>query len=176
MELLCGCLLLTVLAGMAVPQALAALSRARTLAAARYLAARMQGARGQAAARSTHVGLRVVTRGDDLIVSGFRDGNHNGIRAADIASGVDAQVDPELRLGDLFPGVRAGASDGSVAPPLDGEEVSTFSFGPTGTASSGTVYIRGRDEGQYAVRVLGATGRVRVLRFRAATRDWVDVR
>ncbi len=155
---------------------LGTLSTSRTLAAARFLAARMQGARMQAASRSNYVGLRVITRGSDIIVSGFLDGNHNGIRAADIASGADPQVEPDIGLGDLFQGVRAGAADGSEPAPVAGENASTFSFGPTGTASSGTVYLRGSDEGQYAVRVLGATGRVRVMRFRASALDWVDVR
>ncbi len=164
------------LAGTAAPQALAALSKSRALAAARYLASRMQGARGEAAIRRTYVGIRVVTRGSDLIVGAFRDGNHNGVRTADVASGADPRVDPDVGLGDLFPGVRAGAVDGLTPPPVSGEELAMFSFGPTGTSSSGTVYLRSSDEGQYAVRVLGATGRVRVLRFRLSTRDWVDVR
>ncbi len=135
----------------------------------------MQSARGQAASRSTHVGVRVVIREGQLVMSGYRDGNHNGIRTVDVASGVDPQIDAEIVLGDLFPGVGAGAADGAVTSVVP-DDVTMFSFGPTGTASSGTVYVRGGDEGQYAVRVLGATGRVRVLRFRAPTLDWIDVR
>ena len=136
----------------------------------------MQGARGEAASKSAHVGIRVTIRGTRVVIGGFRDGNHNGIRTVDVASGIDSQAERDVDLGDLFHGVRAGAADGSVPQPVDGEDVTMFSFGPTGTASSGTVYIRGTDDGQYAVRVLGATGRVRVLRYRPPTHDWVDVR
>ena len=50
-----------------------------------------------------------------------------------------------------------------------------MSFTPLGTASSGTLYLRGRDGSQYAVRVLGATGRTRVLRYEPVTRTWVEV-
>ena len=50
-----------------------------------------------------------------------------------------------------------------------------MSFTPLGTASSGTLYLRGRDGSEYAVRVLGATGRTRVLRYEAITRTWVEV-
>jgi hypothetical protein len=50
-----------------------------------------------------------------------------------------------------------------------------MSFSPIGTASSRTLYLRGGDGSQYAVRVLGATGRTRVLRYVAGTRVWVEV-
>jgi hypothetical protein len=50
-----------------------------------------------------------------------------------------------------------------------------MSFTPTGTSSSRTLYVRGRDGSQYAVRVLGATGRTRVLRYVSATRAWIEV-
>ena len=43
---------------------------------------------------------------------------------------------------------------------------------PAGTATSGTVYIRGRGAVQYGVVVLGATGRTRVVRFDPVTRQW----
>jgi hypothetical protein len=49
-----------------------------------------------------------------------------------------------------------------------------MSFTPSGTATSGTIYIRGRDGSQFAVRVLGATGRTRVLRYLPARKEWTD--
>lgn len=164
------------MAGATVPQILSTLSHSRTIAAARYLAARMQSARGQAAATGTYTGVRVAVQGREVRVATFRDGNHNGVRTADITGGLDPEVEREVALGDLFPDVQAGAADGTAPPPVADLSTTLFSFAPAGTASSGTVYLRGRDEGQYAVRVLGATGRVRVLRFRASTGDWVDVR
>lgn len=170
-ELLCACLLLATLAGIAIPVTSGVLSRARSLSAARYLAARMQSARGQAVARGTHVAVRVTTHGVAIVVATFRDGNRNGVRTTDIADGSDARIEPDIGLSDLFPGVRAGSADGG--PPLPS---SLFSFGPSGTASSGTVYLKGSEDGQYAVRVFGATGKVRVLTYRGATGEWVDVR
>ena len=50
-----------------------------------------------------------------------------------------------------------------------------MSFSPLGTASSRTLYLRGADGSQYAVRVLGATGRTRVLRLVVSTGAWVEV-
>lgn len=58
----------------------------------------------------------------------------------------------------------------------DGVRIGTsrmLTLGPDGTATSGTLYVQGR-KGQYAIRVLGATGRTRVLRFDAGARQWVS--
>ena len=50
---------------------------------------------------------------------------------------------------------------------------SVLSFGPVGGATSGTVYLRGPGEQQYAVRLLGVTGRSRLLRFNFRERRWI---
>ena len=50
-----------------------------------------------------------------------------------------------------------------------------LTMNPNGTSSSGTVYVRGRDRSQYAVRVLGATGRVRVLKYDYVRGRWLDL-
>jgi hypothetical protein len=50
---------------------------------------------------------------------------------------------------------------------------SLLSFTPSGTSTSGTIYILGRDGSQFAVRVLGVTGRVRLLRLDTASEEWV---
>ena len=49
-----------------------------------------------------------------------------------------------------------------------------FSFTPLGTSSSGTFYVTGRDGSRFAVRVLGATGRARLLRYLPASDEWTD--
>jgi hypothetical protein len=47
-----------------------------------------------------------------------------------------------------------------------------LSFSPTGTSSTGTVYLRGRGRRQLAVRVLGVTGRIRALWFDFGAGRW----
>ena len=77
-------------------------------------------------------------------------------------------------LSDLFPRVEIGLAPQAPAPEavqLGGTTI--LSFTPSGTATSGSVYVRGKDGTQWAVRVLGVTGRVRVLRFEPATGEWV---
>jgi hypothetical protein len=49
-----------------------------------------------------------------------------------------------------------------------------LSFSPNGTATSGSVYVVGRDRTQWVVRVLGVTARARVLRFDRTNSTWVN--
>ena len=48
-----------------------------------------------------------------------------------------------------------------------------LSFAPTGSGTSGTMYLRGLTK-QFAVRVYGPTGRVRLLEFDWRARVWVE--
>jgi len=49
---------------------------------------------------------------------------------------------------------------------------SILTFTPLGTSSPGTLYVRGRRGIQYAIRILGETGKTRVLKFDPRTRRW----
>ena len=147
---------------MAVPPVLAGLERSRTQAAARFLAARMTLARAQAVARAATVALRFVD--GDQAFAVFVDGNRNGVRTRDIEAGTDREVDPPVRLPDLFPGVGVAVAGVGASGIL--------SFMPAGTATPGTIYLRGRDGTQAAVRIAGATGRTRVLIDNAVTGEF----
>jgi hypothetical protein len=48
-----------------------------------------------------------------------------------------------------------------------------LSFSPLGSATPGTIYVRGREGLQLAVKITGATGRTRLLRYVPRTREWV---
>lgn len=166
---------LIVIFGAAVlPQAFASVDRSRAWGAARYLASRVALARGQAAMRSTNVALRFEQTTDGVAFGVFVDGNGNGVRSRDIRSRVDLPMDPPMRLADLFPGVEIAVSEeaGSGDPVRIGSS-RLLSFSPLGSATPGTIYVRGRDGSQLAVRVFGATGRTRVLRYVPQTRRWI---
>src|SRR5205085_1385935 len=140
---------------------------------ARYLAGRLAFARSQAVARAANVAL-LLTEDDGTFTSAmYVDGNGNGVRTRDIATGVDALIAPPVRLTDLFPHVLLSLSDPAAA--FSPDTSALMSFTPLGTASSRTLYLRGGDGSQYAVRVLGATGRTRVLRYVEATHAWIEV-
>jgi Tfp pilus assembly protein FimT len=162
-----------IVAAAAVPQLTAGVERTRTASAARYLAGRLAFARSQAVARSATVAL-LLTADDGTFTSAlYVDGNGNGVRMRDIGAGIDSVIAPPVRLADVFPGVTLSLNDpGDTLAP---DTSALLSFTPTGTASSRTLYLRGRDGSRYAVRVLGATGRTRVLRYAPATRAWIEV-
>ena len=48
-----------------------------------------------------------------------------------------------------------------------------LAFAPAGSATSGTLYLASADGQQFGVRILGATGRVRIFELDRATRRWV---
>ena len=158
----------------AIPQTLSTIERARGFAAARYLASRMALARAQAVSRSATVALRFVEGQTGITITAIQDGNRNGVRTRDIDLQIDRPLDSPVTLSDLFPGVDIGlTSQAPVSDPLQLGGSNILSFTPHGTASSGSVYIRGRDGTQWMVRVLGATGRTRVLRYVPASGEWV---
>jgi hypothetical protein len=122
-------------------------------------------ARAQAIARGAVVALRFTGTPDAAVLTTVVDGNRNGVRAADITDGIDTADAARTELGAAFRGVRI--------EPLAAEGV-LFSFTPIGTSSSGTFVFTGRDGSRFAVRVLGATGRTRFLRYLPASDEWTD--
>ncbi len=176
-------LLLGITAMLSFPAMLTGLDRLQGVAAARHLAALAQSARVRAVMQSVHVGLRFEREGDRYRYALYADGNGNGLRARDVRSGVDAPLAPFERIGDRFPGVAIGIAAGvsgisrgdalpAGADPVRFGASDTLTFTPLGTATSGTLYLHHRSGRQLAVRVLGATGRTRILEFREATGSW----
>jgi hypothetical protein len=162
------------LAAAVIPQSLGALDRARGASAARYLASRIVAARAQAVMRSTHVALRFDAGPSGITFAVVTDGNHNGVRSADIAAGIDPTMGSSVLLAELFPG-----ADIAIAPVLGTDPVrigttNLLSMSPLGTATPGSIFVRGRDGSQFAVRVLGPTGRVRVQQYVERTGAWRD--
>ena len=104
----------------------------------------------------------------------FQDGNGDGVRTTDIQAGVDQLIESAVSIGEEFPGADIGVTPTSPATdPVQIGAANLLTFTPLGTATSGTVYIRDREGTQWAVRVLGATGRTRVLRYDERTRAWL---
>jgi hypothetical protein len=181
-ELLVCLSLALLVCGAGAPALLAARSGILADGAAAFLASELHGARMDALKRGSNVGIRFEADGDDFLLAVYLDGNGNGIRAADIASGDDPLLRPRYALRDQFAGVRFGFEAG--VPDIDGGDTAAnpdpirvgrsrlLSFSPTGTSTSGTVYLHGRGPHQLAVRVLGGTGRIRTLDFDFGGRTW----
>ena len=183
-EILVVLAIIVTMAIIGLPLVRQAIDEYRAAAAARYLAGRCALARMEAVKRSARVGLRFEGDGADTRYAAYVDGNGNGIRTADIRRGIDWLLVPAERLGDLFPGVVFGLRPAvpevgerviasGVRDPLRIGSSNIVTFTPLGTATSGTLYLHGRGQTQFAVRILGVTGRTRVLRFESGAREWI---
>jgi prepilin-type N-terminal cleavage/methylation domain-containing protein len=181
LEVLLVTSIVATLAAVSIPVTAGALDELRTSMAARYLEGRIMNARATAVKRSTRIGLRFEPVEHDFRIGEYADGNGNGVRASEIAAGLDPEIGQAEFIGGLFPGVGFGLHDGvpdvdgSLSTGSDGLRIGSsriLTLGPDGTATSGTLYVRGR-RGQYAVRILGITGRTRVLRFHPGTGQWI---
>ena len=105
------------------------------------------------------------------------------MKSADITSGRDVDREDE-GIGDNTlvcrsasfgcPLIGGGTPSGS---PIRIGNTTLLSVSPAGTATSGTLYLRGRGNVAYALVVLGATGRTTLLRCDARAGTWsVDAR
>ena len=170
------------MSAVAVPQYFAAIDDFRAAGATRYISSRLQRARMEAVVRSTEVAMQFAETIGGYGYAVYRDGNRNGVLTRDIQDGIDRLIAPIEQLPEQFSGVDFGAIPG--LPPVDAGGTppgtdpirlgagSFASFSAAGTSSSGTVYIRSRRGAQYAVRILGETGKTRMLKFDLGTRKW----
>ncbi|MEQ1898356.1 MAG: GspH/FimT family pseudopilin [Vicinamibacterales bacterium] len=175
-EVLVACALAAGLAAMSGGVAHGAVDRTRARQAARHLAGELARARALALARSVAVAISFGPDTAGVPTALYADGNGNGVRAAEIASGTDFALSPPRRLAELFPGVRFGVVDpaaGTLPVRLGGTRLVTFS--PLGTSTSGSLYLAGRDGSQYVLRIAGAVARVRVLRLNRSTGTWGEL-
>ena len=174
--------LIATLGAIAGPQLLASVDDVRAAGAVRYLSGRLQRVRMEAVARSVDVALQFVQTPDGYTYAAYRDGNGNGIRTRDIQRGVDPLLTAVERLSDQFVGVDFGVLPGLPAVEAGGTPPGTdpiklglsniLTFTALGTSSSGSVYVRGRRNTQYVIRIFGETGKTRVLKFDARARQW----
>lgn len=166
----------------AVPAFDAAADAAEASGAARYLSGVVARARLEAARSQRTVAVR-FSRHVPVTFTVVIDGDGDGVRADDVAAGVDRTMRDADRLEDHFPRVRFGIS--GPVPGIDETRGLTAAddpvrFGaaaqvtltPLGTATGGTAYLTSRAGVQFAVRVSGVTGRVRVLRYDHGRAAW----
>ena len=182
LEVLMVITVMVIVGGAAIPLAHASVDRTRAVAAARYVAGRMTMARFEAVRRSACVAIRFLQQPDGYWLQTYVDGNRNGVLARDIASGIDLPITASEQLDSHFTGIAFG-----IQPNVTGIDLGPFnaddpiqigssnllSFSPTGSSTSGTLFIHGLRGHQFAVRVLGATGRTRILEFNFGSSTWL---
>ncbi|MEM7051681.1 MAG: GspH/FimT family pseudopilin [Acidobacteriota bacterium] len=176
--------LLMVLLTLSVPPLLRAVAGARVRAGAAEVAGIFQLAKSYAVRYSAHVGVRFQD-GSPAFWRLYYDGDGDGIRADDIAAGIDPEflgkplghLGPAARFG--FPPGPAPRDPGNLGRRLDRLEdpirfnrSNIASFGPLGTATPGTVYLTDGRSRLSAVRVTGTTGRIRILVYDERRERW----
>lgn len=181
-DLVFTCGVAGVIAAIAIPAVHATRDRDAARIAARYLANRLHVVRLEALKRNVVVAMRF----DPVAIGRFGpyvDGDADGVRQADIDDGTDPALAPEGLLTDVFDSVSfripndVPDPDGtgtlaSESDPLRLGSSNFMSFSPIGSATSGTIYLAAATGPQMAVRIMGATGRMRVLWFDTASQQW----
>lgn len=186
-ELLVVVGLVASVAAVSAPMLVQVADRAEAAAAARHISALVARARFEAARRSRVVALRFAP-GDPRAATFVlvADGDGDGVGDADVAAGVDVAIAPPDRLSDHFgdarfavasdiAGIDGGAMIAAGSDPIRLGSSRQISISPVGTASGGTIYIASRRGAQYAVRLAGVTGRVRVLRYLPGGAQWLPL-
>ena len=171
-----------ILASMTMPLSATVVDTGRVRAAAAFVASRFRLARIEAVNRVSNVGVVFDLVHGRWQIRACRDGTGNGLRRADIASGTDPCFDGPHEFSAMFPGVDIAVDPLLVRPagepgnpdPVRFGTPDIASFSPTGSCTSGSLFLRSTKGQQFAVRVSGANGRLRVFRYDRTPRAWVQ--
>ena len=158
-------------------QSVAVRSAAHETTVAFYLA------RSYAISRNRNVGLKFRRNGDRYEWALYADRNGNGVRSAEIASGVDRYLGISFPWSrdDVMPaimtGIRVPDPSGSgyldrVDDPIRFNSSDICSFSPIGESTPGSVYLWDGHDRMGVVRVFGRTAKVRTLYYRRGERGW----
>ena len=171
-----------ILASMTMPLSATVVDRGRVRAAAAFIASRFRLARIEAVNRVSNVGVVFDLVNGRWQIRACRDGTGNGLRRADIASGTDPCFDGPHEFNAMFPGVDIAVDPLLIGPageppnpdPVRFGTPDIASFSPTGSCTSGSLFLRSTKGQQIAVRVSGANGRLRVFRYDRTPRTWAQ--
>ena len=152
--------------------------------AAAELAATFFRARAYALVRGITVGIKFRRDGGQYEWALYRDGNGNGIRSAEIASGVDRSLGLSIvwPRSDVRPGILTGGTvPDPSAPgkkldrpddPIRFNNSDICSFSPAGESTPGSIYLwDGRDR-MAVLRVFGRSAKVRTLYYFRGEKSW----
>ena len=184
-EILAVVAIIGIFALCAIPSFASYRRRASCTAAGNEMRSILRAVRSRAITRGRHSGVKFVHAGNNWTYTLYDDGNGNGIANADISSGIDrryfgpAVTMPLFRTATIAQ-LPQGLRDPDGAPLLPDNPALQFgrstlcSFSPLGSGTPGTIYISDGIDQLYAVRVLGASGRVRMLRYDSGRQKWEE--
>ena len=185
-ELVTVLAILAMAVAVAFPAAAMLRDGGRAAAGARTMATILSAQRWKSVAGHRIRGLQFRKVGSGWSWREVADGNGNGLRTAEITRGIDPVLTEDNALWRQVPDVTLGIPPGGPYPeaPPGTEKLSAgddpvrfgrsdlVSFGPGGSASSGTLYVTDGRRGLFAVVLFGPTARLRVWRFNPEERRW----
>jgi prepilin-type N-terminal cleavage/methylation domain-containing protein len=182
-ELLTTIAIIGMIVSISVPGFLNYQRRNAVRAAAKEIRSIFHMARSRAITRQAHAGLKFSVVAGEWRYTICDDGDGDGLRNDDLANGVDRCADlprPVLRESRFatigLPSVPITDPDGDPLPPtrspVQFNSSTICSFSPLGQSTPGTIYLTNRDDDAYAVRVYGASARIRVLRYDPSRARW----
>ena len=181
-DVICACAVMLSVLSISIPNLLAMRDRDEARLAARHVAARLQRIRLEALRRNRAVALRLDPH-DLGRAEAYVDGDSDGVQQSDVNAGIDRVMPGESRLTEGFGGVSVAIAhdvpdpDGSGtliagSDPIRIGSSNFVTFSPVASSTSGTLYLAGRGGPQVCVRILGATGRMRVMWFDPVQQSW----
>ena len=182
-ELLIGMAIIGLIVAVAAPAFVTLNRHAAAHAAANEFRSIFSRCRSRAITRGMSSGVKFTRVHGVWMYALYDDGNGDGIHNADIAAGTDRMVEPPRRVLDAsslasisLPSVRIKDPDGDwlppSRPPVQFNRSTLASFSPLGAGTPGSIYLTDRHGETYAVRVLGASARVTLLRYDWNAKRW----
>ncbi len=183
-ELLLGLTMLAGLLAMATPGVTRLREEVSLRSAVHETSVAFYLARSFAISRNRNVGLKFRKNGDRYEWALYADGNGNGIRTAEIASGVDHYlgISYPWSRNDVVPAIMTGTrvpDPGDpghyldrIDDPIRFNSSDICSFSAMGECTPGSVYLWDGRDGMAVLRVLGETAKLRFLYYRRGERGW----
>lgn len=181
-EVLLVMTMIATITAIAAPTAASVADASRVRHAAALVSSKFRLAKQEALSRGANVGVVFDRIGSGWSLRVCRDGNRNGLRRADISSGMDPCPDRPVAIADLVPHVevavdptlRGPAGEAPSSDPVRFGASNIASFSPDGSCTAGSVYLRSSNGLQFIVRVAGIIARIRVMRYDSAKAGWKD--
>jgi type II secretory pathway pseudopilin PulG len=183
-ELLIGMMILGTLLSIIVPTALQLRQSVSIRSAVHETTVAFYRARSYAISRNRNVGVKFRQTAIGWEWALYADGNGNGVRTAEIVSGVDPYLGAlyPWNRNDVLPGIMTGirvpdpGSPGSyldrIDDPIRFNNSDICSFSPMGESTPGSVYLWDSHDRMAVVRVFGRTAKIRTLYYRRGERGW----